>query len=43
LGAACFAVRRLFHILDIDALQIVYFTYFHSVIIDGISLEGKFY
>jgi hypothetical protein len=36
LSAACFAVRRLFHILNTYALWMVYFSYFHSVIKYGI-------
>jgi hypothetical protein len=32
LSAACFAVRKLFHILNIVALWMVYFAYFHSVV-----------
>ena len=41
LSAACFAVRKLFHILNIDALWMVYFAYFHSVIKYGIIFWGN--
>jgi hypothetical protein len=41
LSAACFAVRKLFHILNLDALQMVYFAYFHSVIKYGIIFWGN--
>jgi hypothetical protein len=36
LSDACFSVRRLFHILNIDTLRIIYFAYFQSVIKYGI-------
>jgi hypothetical protein len=36
LDAACFAVRRLFHKLNIDVLRMVYFAHFHSIIKYGI-------
>jgi hypothetical protein len=36
MSAACFAFRKLFHILNLDALWMVYFAYFHSVIKYGI-------
>jgi hypothetical protein len=41
LSAACFAVRKLFHILNLDALRMVYFTYFQSVIKYGIIFWGN--
>jgi hypothetical protein len=41
LSAACFAVRKLFHILNIDALWMVCFAYFHSVIKYGIIFGGN--
>jgi hypothetical protein len=41
LSAACFAVRKLFHILNLDALWMVYFAYFHSVIKYGIIFWGN--
>ena len=37
LGAACFAVRRIFFVLNIDALPIVCFAHFHSVLKYGIK------
>ena len=41
MGAACFAVRRLFHTLNIDVLRVVYFVYFHSIIKHGIIFLGN--
>jgi hypothetical protein len=37
LSAACFAVRKLFHILNLDALRMVCFACFHSVMKYGIT------
>jgi hypothetical protein len=39
LSTACFAVKRLFHILSIDVLRMVYFVYFHSVTKYGIIFQ----
>jgi len=39
--AACFALRRLFYVLNIDAVWIVDFAYFCSMIIYGIILGGN--
>jgi hypothetical protein len=41
LSDACFAVRKLFHILNLDALQMVSFAYFHSVVKYGIIFWGN--
>ena len=41
LSVACFAVKKLFHILNIDALLVVYFAYFYSVIKYGIIFWGN--
>jgi hypothetical protein len=41
LSAACFAVRRLFHVLNVNAVRMVYFVYFHSVIKYGIIFWGN--
>jgi hypothetical protein len=41
LSAAFFAVRKLFHILNLDALRMVYFAYIHSVIKYGIIFWGN--
>jgi len=41
LSGTCYAVRSMFHISNINTLKPVYFTYFHSVINDGI-LGGYF-
>jgi hypothetical protein len=41
LSAACFSVRRLFHILNIDTLRMVYFEYFYCVIKYGITFWGN--
>jgi len=41
LGTTCFAVRRLFHILSIDVLRMVYFAYFHPVVKYGIIFSGN--
>jgi hypothetical protein len=36
LCTACFTVRRLFYVLNIDAVRIVYFAYFYSLLKYGI-------
>jgi hypothetical protein len=41
LGAACFAVRRLFHTLNIDVLRMVYLAHYHSIIKYGITFRGN--
>jgi len=41
LSTECFAVRRLFHILSIDVLRMVYFAYLHSVMKYGIIFSGN--
>lgn len=38
-STACFSIRRLFHIPNIDVLRMVYFAYFHSIIKYGLSGE----
>jgi hypothetical protein len=43
LGAACFAVRKLFHTLNIDILVIVSFAYFHSIMKYGIIWGNSTY
>jgi hypothetical protein len=40
LGAACFAVRKLFHTLNIDVLRTVYFPCFLSVMKYGMICWG---
>jgi hypothetical protein len=40
-GAACFAVRKLFYMLNIDVLKMVYFAYFHSIMKYGIIFWGN--
>jgi hypothetical protein len=41
LMVTCFAVRRLYYVLNVDALRIVYFAYFNSIIKYGIIFPGK--
>lgn len=41
LSTACFAVRRLCHILNIDVLRMMYFAYFHSVMKYGVIFSGN--
>ena len=36
LSTACFIIRRLYHVLNSDALGITHFGYFHSLIKYGI-------
>jgi hypothetical protein len=42
LSVACFVIRKLFHVLNSDALRTVYFTYFHSIIKYVIIFWGNF-
>jgi hypothetical protein len=41
LSAACYAVRKMYHILNIDALRMIYFGYFHSVMEYGMIFWGN--
>ena len=41
MSTACFVIRRLFHVLNIDALEIRYFAYFHSLTKYGVILGGN--
>jgi len=41
LCAACCALRRILHVLNIDDLQIVYFAYFHAINKYSIILGGN--
>jgi hypothetical protein len=41
LSGACYAVRSMFHIGNINTLKSIYFTYFHSVIKYGIMFWGN--
>jgi NADH:ubiquinone oxidoreductase subunit H len=41
LSAACYAVRSMFHISNINTLKSIYFAYFHSIIKYGIILGGN--
>jgi hypothetical protein len=41
MSTACFIIRRLFHVLNIDALEIRHFAYFHSLIKYGVILGGN--
>ena len=41
LSAACYAIRSLFHITNIDTLKSIYFAYFHSVMNYGIIFWGN--
>jgi hypothetical protein len=43
LRKACFVMRRLHNVLDIDALKLVYFAYFQSVVKYGIVFWGNSY
>jgi hypothetical protein len=43
LSKACFVLRRLRYVLDIDALKLVYFAYFQSVVKYGIVFWGNSY
>jgi hypothetical protein len=43
LSKACFVLRQLCYVLDIDALKLVYFAYFQSVVKYGIVFWGKSY
>jgi hypothetical protein len=38
LSEACYAVRSMFHNVNIDTLKSIYFTYFHSIMKHGIIL-----
>ena len=40
-SVVCFILRRLFHILNIKTLKVVYFTHFHSLIKYGIIFWGN--
>jgi hypothetical protein len=40
LSAACYAVRSIVHISNIDTLKSIYYAYFHSVIKYGIIFWG---
>ena len=40
LGAVCFIMKRVSHILNIDTPRIVYFAHFHTLIIEGIIFWG---
>ena len=41
MSTVCFVIRRLFHVLNIDVLEIRYFAYFHSLMKYGVILGGK--
>ena len=41
LGSACFVIRRLSHVLDIDAIKAAYYSYFHSLIYYGVIFWGN--
>jgi hypothetical protein len=41
ISTACFAVRRLSHVVSIDALKTSYYAYFHSLIKYGIICWGN--
>jgi hypothetical protein len=41
LSAACYAVRKMYHIMNIDALRMICFGYFHSVMEYGM-IFGEF-
>jgi hypothetical protein len=41
LSGACYAVRSMFHISNINILKSIYFTYFHSIIKYGIIFWGN--
>jgi hypothetical protein len=43
LSKACFVLRWLRYVLDIDALKLVYFAYFQSVVKYGIVFWGNSY
>ena len=40
-NTACSVIRRLFHVLNIDACKIIYFAYFHSLIECDVNVLGK--
>jgi hypothetical protein len=40
-SAACYAVRMMYHIMNIDALGMIYFGYFHSVVEYGMIFSGN--
>jgi hypothetical protein len=40
LSSACFLIRRMYPIFNINTLKIIYFAYFHSVMENGISFWG---
>jgi hypothetical protein len=42
LSAACYAVRSMYHINNINTLKSIYFSYFHSIIKYGIILGGNY-
>jgi len=41
LGIACFVIRRLSHVLGIDAIRTAYYSYFPSLIIYGVVVWGN--
>jgi hypothetical protein len=41
LRAACYAVRSMFHISNINTLKSIYFAYFHSIVQYGIIFGGN--
>jgi hypothetical protein len=41
LGAACFVITRLSHVLGIDAIKTAYYSYFHSLIKHDIISWGN--
>jgi hypothetical protein len=41
LSAACYAVRSMFHISNLNTLKSIYFAYFHSIVQYGIIFWGN--
>ena len=41
LSAACYVVRMMYHIMNIDALRMIYFGCFHSVMEYGVIFWGN--
>jgi hypothetical protein len=41
LSTACYAVRSMFHFSNLDALKMIYFAYFHSIMKYGIVFWGS--
>jgi hypothetical protein len=41
-STACYTIRKLAHVLNIDILKVVYFANFHSVVEYGIIFWGNF-